>query len=85
MRRNPVATAARRLGGIASMARIAGVSKQAAHQWVQRGWVSPEGAPLIEAALRQRDCTILAEKLCPAVAWGIIRANPVVSPEVGVV
>lgn len=77
MRKNPVERAAYWLGGLASTARIAGVSRQAVHQWVQRGSVAPECAPLIEDALRKRRRTILAEQLCPSVPWALIRSNPV--------
>jgi DNA-binding transcriptional regulator YdaS (Cro superfamily) len=65
-------TAARRasekLGGAARLAEVAGVSIQAAYQWINGDRPVPaERAPLIAAA-----SGVPVEELCPAVPWHLV-------------
>lgn len=67
----PIQRAAKILGGAAELAHAAGVSIQAAYQWINgKRPVPAERAPLIERATG-----VPCEELCPAVPWDIVRAQ----------
>ena len=67
----PIQRAAAAVGGPAELARVCGVSVQAAYQWINGHRPVPaERAPLIEQA-----SGIRCEELCPAVPWQIVRAG----------
>lgn len=68
---SPIQRAADVLGGASELARVCGVSVQAAYQWINGARPVPaERAPLIERATGVR-----CEDICPGVPWDIVRAG----------
>lgn len=69
MKETAIQRAARILGGASGLADAAGVSIQAAYQWINGDRPVPATrAPLIEKATG-----VLCEDLCPGVPWALIR------------